>query len=92
VGVSTRAVGELIRIVQQLTSEWSYELKFSMLEIYNETIRDLLAEKGSSNKLDVRLSADGNNVPGLTAVEVCIVFIHYLVLCLIILLCSIHVL
>ena len=39
-----------------------------MLEIYNETIRDLL--NINNNKLDVRQAVDGNNVPGLTEIKV----------------------
>ena len=56
-------------------------VKFSMLEIYNESIRDLLDGKGEKKresiagkekeKLEVRQTADGNNVvTGLTEEEV----------------------
>ena len=81
-GVSLRAVSELLLITNDdLSVDWDYILNFSMLEIYNETIRDLLvsstssgnnnsSNNNSSNKLDVRLSADGNNVPGLTEKQV----------------------
>ena len=76
-GISPRAVRELVRITQQeLTSEWSYDLSFSMLEIYNETIRDLLVGSSgspitaSSNKLDVRQTSAGNTVPGLVEIQV----------------------
>ena len=41
-GVSPRAVAELFNIVESSKSEWSYALTFSMLEIYNESILDLL--------------------------------------------------
>ena len=41
-GVSPRAVSELFIIVEKLQRDWSYVLTFSMLEIYNETILDLL--------------------------------------------------
>ena len=41
-GVSPRAVSELFIIVDKLQRDWSYVLTFSMLEIYNETILDLL--------------------------------------------------
>lgn len=41
-GVSPRAVSELFVIVEKLKRDWSYVLTFSMLEIYNETILDLL--------------------------------------------------
>ena len=41
-GVSPRAVAELFVIVEASKNEWSYALTFSMLEIYNESILDLL--------------------------------------------------
>ena len=44
-----------------------------MLEIYNETIRDLLSTTAAGKekeKLDIRQTPEGNVVPGLT--EVCI--------------------
>lgn len=40
-----------------------------MLEIYNESIHDLLAVN-SDNKLDIKLKSDGYYVPGLTQVSV----------------------
>lgn len=80
-GVSPRAIGELFRIVQSLESDWTYTLSYSMLEIYNESIRDLLDSSsasasskgfnpGGKDKLDIRQTAEGNVVPGLTAVQV----------------------
>jgi kinesin family protein C2/C3 len=47
-GVSPRAVAEVFRIVSELAEEWTYTLTFSMLEIYNESIRDLLVTEGGS--------------------------------------------
>lgn len=57
----------------QVTAEmeqWEYTLTFSMLEIYNETIRDLLDSNPAKEKLDVRQTPEGNVVPGLTEVVV----------------------
>jgi hypothetical protein len=46
-GVSPRAVAELFRIVDSPDmSDWTYSVSLSMLEIYNETIRDLLDANG----------------------------------------------
>jgi hypothetical protein len=45
---------------------------FSTLEIYNESIRDLLDSSGNKDKLDVRQGPEGNIVVGLTEVEVCV--------------------
>jgi hypothetical protein len=42
-----------------------------MLEIYNETILDLLCSNpGGSGKLDVRQTAEGNQVVGLSEIPV----------------------
>ena len=52
----------------------TYAYRASMLEVYNETILDLLAfNKGKSSgtpKLEVRQTATGHSVPGLTEVAV----------------------
>ena len=71
-GISPRAVTELFTLVSNMTSEWSFQINFSMLEIYNETIRDLLdsSKDRDKDKLDVRQTTDGNVVPGLIEVQV----------------------
>ena len=66
-GVAPRAVEELFSNIRRLTSsdDYEYDVKFSMLEIYNETIRDLLDSTYSGKdkeKLDVRQTAEGINV------------------------------
>jgi hypothetical protein len=48
-GVSPRAVAELFSIVDSSKKDISYTLTFSMLEIYNESILDLL--DNSPNKV-----------------------------------------
>jgi kinesin family protein C2/C3 len=48
-GVSPRAVGELFRLVASLQPDWTYTLTFSMLEIYNEAVFDLLLDNSSGN-------------------------------------------
>lgn len=41
-----------------------YEIKAQMLEIYNESLRDLLVPKDTSNKLDIlSTQSSGCNVP-----------------------------
>ncbi|KAH8075036.1 hypothetical protein JL721_1022 [Aureococcus anophagefferens] len=45
-------------------------VKLSMLEVYNETIVDLLADGGSRPKLEVRQTGSGHSVPGLTSLDV----------------------
>lgn len=69
-GISPRAIGELFRLVQEMESDWTFSLTLSMLEIYNETILDLLDSNPNKEKLDVRQTPDGNTVPGLTEVSI----------------------
>lgn len=71
-GVSPRAVAEIFRISSTAPQEWAYRLSLSMLEIYNESILDLLDATGSREKLEVRQAADGkgNVVAGLTEIDV----------------------
>jgi kinesin family member C2/C3 len=69
IGVSPRAINELFQQINgSLASEWTYQISMSMLEIYNETIQDLLSP--SKEKLDVRQSNEGNVVVGLTDIPV----------------------
>ena len=45
---------------------WSHQIQISLLEIYNETIADLLATEPLTSKLTVKRGKNGNYVPGLT--------------------------
>ena len=76
-GVSPRAVAELFSIVDSSKKDISYTLTFSMLEIYNESILDLL--DNSPNKVChcVRVCCVG---VCLCSVSVCSV--HYAVACI----------
>ncbi|EKX50829.1 hypothetical protein GUITHDRAFT_66467 [Guillardia theta CCMP2712] len=73
-GVNTRALGELFALAAERAKEHDFKIKISLLEIYNETIRDLLEpldEKGEEKKLDVKLGQDGGTcVPGVLTSEV----------------------
>lgn len=75
-GVSPRAINELFRVIESVAEDWVYTVTFSTLEIYNETIRDLLDPAADKEKLDVRQTPNGNSVPGLTEVQVQL-FAHY---------------
>lgn len=70
VGVSPRAIAELLNQVESMQDKYSYSLTLSMLEIYNETIRDLLDSNKAKEKLEIRQTPEGNQVPGLTEVTV----------------------
>jgi len=48
----------------------TYEIKAQMLEIYNESLRDLLVRKDTSTKLDIlSTQASGCNVPNASKVS-----------------------
>ena len=70
-GVIHRAIEELFEFASN-NSYIQYTFKITMLEIYNETINDLLVNPNSSYelKLEVRHSSDGSSVMGLTEIEV----------------------
>ncbi|XP_041966619.1 kinesin-like protein KIN-14R [Alosa sapidissima] len=67
-GVNIRSVRELLSICKNRENV-TYTLKVSMLEIYNDSLNDLLA-KDPSNHLDIRTQGKSVTVPGLTQVEV----------------------
>ncbi|KAK7337789.1 hypothetical protein VNO77_18376 [Canavalia gladiata] len=72
-GVNYRTLEELFRISEERHGMIKYELLVSMLEVYNEKIRDLLAENSvePTKKLEVKQAADGTQeVPGLVEARV----------------------
>ena len=72
-GVSPRAIEELLNQIEQLKDSCVYVVTLSMLEIYNETILDLLPLSSSKEKekLEIRQTGDGGNqVVGLTETTV----------------------
>ncbi|CAM9368506.1 unnamed protein product [Phaeothamnion confervicola] len=75
-GVNTRALAELFRVAADRAENVEYSFTLSMLEVYNETVRDLLdstavAGKTAPRTLEVRQAASGAvGVPGLTDVAV----------------------
>eukprot|EP01035_Chromulina_nebulosa_P017819 gene17819-23429_t len=70
IGVSPRAFKELFDIVEERKDNYSYTLSFSMLEIYNESILDLLDSNPNKEKLDIRQTPEGNVVPGLIEIPI----------------------
>ncbi|KAJ9535891.1 hypothetical protein OSB04_un000947 [Centaurea solstitialis] len=72
-GVNYRTLEELFRVSEERSDIMRYELFVSMLEVYNEKIRDLLVEDANqpAKKLEVKQSAEGTQeVPGLSEVPV----------------------
>ena len=71
-GVNSRAINEVFRLAEERGEDYEVEISASMLEIYNETIRDLLVPRSAeTQKLEVRLTGDGSvHVPNLSAQRV----------------------
>lgn len=69
-GVNTRALEDLFVKTKERREEWRDTIAVSLLEVYNEQIRDLLSDNKSEEKLDVKMGEFGNYVPGLTQVNV----------------------
>ncbi|BFZ10060.1 hypothetical protein BsWGS_13099 [Bradybaena similaris] len=72
-GMIPRTVQQIFKATAELQKKgWEYTLQVSMLEIYNETIRDLLG-KGKDEKLEIKIQGKGETdvyVPNLTIVDV----------------------
>ncbi|XP_076948754.1 kinesin-like protein KIN-14D [Bidens hawaiensis] len=79
-GLIPRSLEQVFQTSQALASQgWKYKMQASMLEIYNETIRDLLAPRpvsgtevgGAGKQYAIRHDADGNTfVSDLTIADV----------------------
>ncbi|XP_019633387.1 PREDICTED: kinesin-like protein klp-3 [Branchiostoma belcheri] len=69
-GVNIRTIKELLRICNDKETV-DYTLKISMVEVYNETLSDLLKEGSIGNAtLDIRTMGKKQVITGLTAIEV----------------------
>lgn len=72
-GVNYKTLEELFRVSKERSGTMKYELLVSMLEVYNEKIRDLLVEKSNEpvKKLEIKQAAEGTQeVPGLVEARV----------------------
>ncbi|ETO67991.1 hypothetical protein, variant 1 [Phytophthora nicotianae P1976] len=72
-GIIPRAIEMILQECETLKEQgWNYVTKVSFLEIYNESLKDLLATKRSSDdRLGIKKDAKGGvYVPGLTMVDV----------------------
>ncbi|KAK0394711.1 hypothetical protein QR680_000890 [Steinernema hermaphroditum] len=68
-GINQRSITDLFNSLQQRGAEVDYRITVSMIEIYNEKIRDLL--NLSKDKLAIRICENGSlDIPGLTAIPV----------------------
>nr|XP_019704322.1 kinesin-like protein KIN-14Q isoform X2 [Elaeis guineensis] len=70
-GVNYRALNDLFHISEQRKDTFCYEIAVQMIEIYNEQVRDLLANDGGNRRLEIRNSSQkGLNVPDANLVHV----------------------
>lgn len=69
-GINTRSLQELFERKNHRAKEYQDEITVSIMEIYNEQIRDLIAQDAANTNLQVRQGPTGNFVPGLTTVPV----------------------
>ncbi|XP_059644265.1 kinesin-like protein KIN-14R [Cornus florida] len=70
-GVNYRTLEELFRIAKERSETFTYDISVSVLEVYNEHIRDLLATSPPSKKLEIKQASEGfHNVPGIVEAKV----------------------
>ncbi|KAG0473233.1 hypothetical protein HPP92_015090 [Vanilla planifolia] len=70
-GVNYRTLEELFKVAGERKDEFEYNISVSVLEVYNEQIRDLLATSPSSKKLEVKQAGEGfHPVPGIVEAKV----------------------
>ena len=67
-GINQLALYELFAKIRCSHSDWKYSVFVSVVEIYNESIHDLLSM--DTDKLNIKLKSDGYYIPGLTQVSV----------------------
>ncbi|KAL6180146.1 hypothetical protein ACLB2K_046813 [Fragaria x ananassa] len=70
-GVNYRTLEQLFIAAEERKEIFTYNISVSVLEVYNEQIRDLLATSSTSKKLEMRQSSEGtHHVPGLIEAKV----------------------
>ncbi|XP_057812317.1 kinesin-like protein KIN-14Q isoform X2 [Salvia miltiorrhiza] len=74
-GVNFRTLEELFHIMEERKSTFRYEVTVSVLEVYNEQIRDLLVSdsqpSASSKRLEIKqVGEGGHHVPGIVEARV----------------------
>ncbi|CAM8879294.1 unnamed protein product [Rhodiola kirilowii] len=70
-GVNYRTVEHLFEIARERSEMFSYDICVSVLEVYNEQLRDLLATSTSSKRLEIKQGSEGSHhVPGIVEAKV----------------------
>ena len=68
-GVNIRSILELLRVCDERATV-DYSMCVSMVEVYNETVRDLLSENGSSQQLTIQMRNKQLVITDVTEVDV----------------------
>lgn len=69
-GINVRAIRDLFHLQEDRAEEEEFTFKVQLLEIYNESIRDLLSEDTNQILKLIATKTSGSNVPDATQVEV----------------------
>ncbi|KAL6959539.1 hypothetical protein U1Q18_039692 [Sarracenia purpurea var. burkii] len=70
-GVNYRTLEELFKTAKERSETFTYSISVSVLEVYNEQIRDLLAASPTSKKLEIKQATEGfHHVPGIVEARV----------------------
>ncbi|XP_058003258.1 kinesin-like protein KIN-14L isoform X2 [Hevea brasiliensis] len=69
-GINYLALNDLFQMSRKRKEVISYDIQVQMVEIYNEQVRDLLAEDSSTTKLEIR-SCSGDNGLSLPDAKMC---------------------
>ncbi len=74
-GIMTRTVQELYKLIEKCSEDTTCEIQISYLEVYNETVRDLLNEDTTKPLNILEDASEGIKIQGLSLHEV------YFILC-----------
>ncbi|PON40942.1 Kinesin-like protein [Parasponia andersonii] len=70
-GVNYRTLEQLFEIAKERSETFMYDISVSVLEVYNEQIRDLLVTSSTSKKLEIKQASEGSHhVPGIVEAKV----------------------
>ncbi|XP_027911627.1 kinesin-like protein KIN-14R isoform X2 [Vigna unguiculata] len=70
-GVNYRTLEHLFKVSKERSETFSYNISVSVLEVYNEQIRDLLATGQTSKRLEIKQASEGyHHVPGVVEAKI----------------------
>ncbi|KAL9328539.1 hypothetical protein ACSQ67_003542 [Phaseolus vulgaris] len=70
-GVNYRTLEHLFKVSKERSETFSYDISVSVLEVYNEQIRDLLATGQTSKRLEIKQASEGfHHVPGVVEAKI----------------------